>query len=524
MPSHRSVSIAVPISRRLRAHRRLTAPVVLTAAVAAALTAIAPTAADAAPLPVSKADCGPGSLPETGMQGDVSATDRDSGRSTRGFRCNVVLKGGYRGHGGGITSTSFENCAYMGSLFPGAMVGPDTGVSVIDASDPAQPRRTAVLRAPALQAGTWESLKTNRNTKLLVGTGVPLLFGAGLLSVYDVKNCAQPRLLNDGGPGSLNAPLPITSHEGGFSPDGRTYWTSSTGPGLLSAVDLSNPRQPRVIAQALTALESHGIGVSPDGFTLYLSHNLGGLSVWDVRDVQLRRPNPQIRYLGGVNWTNGWATQHSIPVTYSGKPFLFTVLEGGSGGVKFIDVSNRRNPRVVNNLKLEINLPKNQDRALASSMGGSAFAYESHYCAADRQVDPTALACGWTSSGIRVFDVRNPMKVKEIAYYNPPAKTNRFLELWNSPHALASVLGFPMLSVPAILQSLQQGVFDPRQALSPRSGRVLGGDISTDWCFSPPEWRGNKLYVACSDNGFQVLELTNDVYTPPANQLSTVGS
>ena len=51
----------------------------------------------------------------------------------------------------------------------------------------------------------------------------------------------------------------------------------------------------------------------------------------------------QIRYLGGVNWTNGWATQHSIPVTYSGKPFLFTVLEGGSGGVKFIDVSNRRN-------------------------------------------------------------------------------------------------------------------------------------------------------------------------------------
>ena len=110
-------------------------------------------------------------------------------------------------------------------------------------------------------------------------------------------------------------------------------------------------------------MESHGIGVSPDGFTLYLSHNLGGLSVWDVRDVQLRRPNPQIRYLGGVNWTNGWATQHSIPVTYSGKPFLFTVLEGGSGGVKFIDVSNRRNPRVVNNLKLEINLPKNQDRA-----------------------------------------------------------------------------------------------------------------------------------------------------------------
>ncbi len=505
---------------------RATVATALAAVAVTALTviAVAPPSTQAAPrLPVSLADCGPGSSPEPGLQGDVPAADRDSGRSRRGYSCNITRLGRYAGHGGGITSTSYDHCGYMGTLFPGSLVGPDTGVAVVDASDPNRLRRTATLRAPALLAGTWESLKVNTNRKLLVGTGVPLLWGAGLLAVYDVSNCAHPRLLNDGGPGSPAAPLPIVAHEGGFSPDGRTYWTTTVGPGPLSAIDLSNPARPRVIAQTLVGLEAHGIGVSADGRTLYLSHNFGGVSIYDISDIQLHRPNPQIRKLSQLYWANGWATQHSVPVTYGRKPYLFTVLEGGSGGVKVIDVSRRRNPREVNNLKLEINLPKNQDRALASSMGGSAFAYESHYCAADRPVDPTALACGWISSGIRVFDIRNPLRVKEIAYYNPPAKTDQHTSLWNSPHALASVLGIPLMSAPAILQSLAQGSFDPRQALSARSGRLFA-DLSTDWCFSPPEWRGNTLYVACSDNGFQVLELTNGAYTPPPNQRSTVGS
>lgn len=477
----------------------------------------------APPLPIAKADCGPGSSPERGLQGDVPAADRNSGRSKRGYSCNLERLGRYQGHGAGITSTSYDHCAYLGSFFPGAAVGPDTGVSVVDASNPRSPRRTAVLDHPALLAGTWESLKVNRNSGLLVGAGVPFLTGAGLLAVYDVaQDCARPRLLNDV-VGTPAAPLAITAHEGGFSPDGRTYWAMGTAPGVISAVSLDDPARPRVLLNNLTALDNHGIGVSPDGNTLYLSHNFGGISIWDVSSVQRRSANPRMIKLAELGWSNGVLTQHSIPVTYGKKDYLFTVLEGGSGGVKFVDVTNRRAPRVVNELKLEINLPKHQDSALASGMGGGAFAYESHYCAADRPVNPTALACGWISSGIRIFDVRDPFRVKEIAYYNPPAQTGKHLELWNSPHTLASVTGLPLISTTGILQSLASGQFDPRQAISARSGQLVG-DLSTDWCMSPPEWRGNQLYVGCSDNGFQVLQLTNDVYTPPVDQLSTVGS
>lgn len=69
-----------------------------------------------------------------------------------------------------------------------------------------------------MMAGTWESLKVNTARKLLVGTGVPFLEGTGYLSVYDISDCAHPRLLNPGPGTNLAMPLPITTHEGGFSP------------------------------------------------------------------------------------------------------------------------------------------------------------------------------------------------------------------------------------------------------------------------------------------------------------------
>ncbi|MFI7667066.1 LVIVD repeat-containing protein [Nocardia sp. NPDC049526] len=470
-----------------------------------------------------RADCGPGSMPETGLQGDVSAADRDSRRSTQGYTCNMSMVGNYAGRGAGITSTSFDHCAYLGSFFPGDLISEGRGVQVLDVSDPAHPRPTVTLTEPAMLAGTWESLKVNSERKLLVGTGVPVGEGVGYLSVYDVSDCAYPKLLNPGPGTNLLMPLPITTHEGGWSPDGRTYWASGVAPGFVSAVDLTDPTDPHVIWQGLTGIEAHGFGISPDGNRMYLSA-LGGFTVLDISAVQRRDPNPQVTHIGRTFWTDGWATQHSIPVTYDGKPYLYTVDEGGSGGVKLIDISNDTAPKVAGKVKLEINLLQNIDSNIGSSMGGSAFAYESHYCAADRPDNPTALACGWISSGIRIFDVRDPHNIREIAYFKPPARTGQNLSLWNSPHALASIIGVPLMSTPPAARAVLEGQFNPLDALTPRTGNLAFGDVSTDWCFSPPEWRGNQLYVACSDNGFMVLQLENGVYTVPENQQSTVGS
>lgn len=473
---------------------------------------------------VARASCAGDALPEPGLQGDVSAADRDSGRSTQGYRCNISRIGGYAGRGAGITSTQFDHCVYLGSFFPGNLLGPAQGVQVIDVADPANPVLTATLTEPAMLAGTWESLKVNAARRLLVGTGVPAFTGAGLISVYDISDCAHPRLLNPGPGTDLSLPVQITAHEGGFSPDGRTYWASGVIPGIVSAVDLTDPADPRVIWQGMPGQSMHGMGLRADGNRLYLANNMGGLTILDTSAVQRRDPDPQVPIIAQLTWTDGWATQQNVPVTYNGVPYLFSADEAGSGGVKLIDISDDTHPRVVNTIKLEINLAQHRDSAMASSMGGSLFAYDAHYCSADRPVNPTALACGWISSGIRVFDVRDPFQAREIAYYNPPARTGQNSELWNSPHALASIIGIPLLSAPSVMQAVESGAFDPEQATSSRTGDVAFGDLSTDWCFSAPEWRGNQLWATCADNGLLTLELSPEVYTPPADQHSTVGS
>lgn len=265
-------------------------------------------------------------------------------------------------------------------------------------------------------------MKVNTARKLLAATGAPFLTGAGLMSIYDIADGRHPRLLNSGAGSNLSLPLPITAHEGGFSPDGNTYWSSGVAPGLVSAIDLRDPAQPKVIWQGLPGPSMHGIGFSPDGNRLYLTNNMGGVTVMDISAIQRRDSDPMVPVLSETTWTDGWATQHAIPVTYGDTPYLFAPDEAGSGGVELIDISDETRPRVVNSIKLEINLPENLDTALASSMGESIFSYDPHYCTAERPADPTALARAWFGSGIRVFDVRDPFHVKDIGYYNPLAR------------------------------------------------------------------------------------------------------
>ena len=41
---------------------------------------------------------------------------------------------------------------------------------------------------------------------------------------------------------------------------------------------------------------------------------------------------------------------------------------------------------------------------------------------------------------------------------------------------------------------------------------AVHGEMSADWCSSPPRFVDDRLWVTCMDNGFMVLEFTNGVY------------
>ena len=523
--SHRS--LLVDAHRSSPGHRALVSCALFAIAVTlATMSAAAASAAthyfpDISEKSVARAECGPGDLPERGLQGDVSAEDRNSGRTRLGYRCNMAEVGHVRGSGGGIVSATFDHCSYTGSLFPGTNLVPQPGVQVVDVANPRNPRIVGSLTEPAMRGGTWETLKVNEERKLLAATSVPLLWGGGFFSVYDISDCAHPKLLNHG-PGTAT-PLPFTSHEGGFSPDGRTYWASGISPGHLTAIDISNPAAPHVIWQGLHSFVGHGFGITPDGNRMFLS-NAAGVTVLDISDVQRRAPYPQVPHEAAYLWPDGQVNQHTIPVTYRGRPHIITVDELGSGGVKFFDVSRVNKPGYVAQIKLEINLPENLDTNLRSSMGGGVFSSNPHYCAVDRRDNPTALACSWESSGIRVFDIQNIKKIKEIGYFNPPAQKNAtVVDLPNSPHVLASASGVPAVEFLSLGMSILNGKVRFEEMIGPRTGMLVGGDMATDWCFSPPEWRGNQIWTTCADGGFYAMTLSPRVYTPPPDQDSYLG-
>jgi hypothetical protein len=264
----------------------------------------------------------------------------------------------------------------------------------------------------------------------------------------------------------------IYGHEGALSPDGRTYWVSDSVHGVYHAIDISDPRHPTWLAGFSTPAflkklaSTHGLSISDDGKRAYAATAAGyspsgpaaipasgefhdGFLVLDTSDVQARKKNPQIRLTSETNWHDGAASQMTIPVRINGKPYLITTGEGGVGmaqkeGIKaacaagrtpfgmarIFDIRDEAKPRLVNNLILEANDPKNC--ALVepeiSAMGGSAawmsyFLYDIHMCSVDNRDNATTLACGYFKSGIRVYDIRDPAHPKEIAYWVPPANT-----------------------------------------------------------------------------------------------------
>jgi hypothetical protein len=395
--------------------------------------------------PVPRAQCGPGSNPETALQGQVPRADRESGRSSQGYSCNLDLVGRY-GPSDGFEGAEWQmdwygHCAYYDTRYFGTQQR--RGTVVVDVSDPARPRYSTNLTTGAL-IDPWESLKVNQPRGLLAGVFVADVQGAGFFDVYDVKtDCAHPKLL-------ASVPVNGLGHEGGWAPDGRTYYATGIA-SMVTAIDVADPLAPQPLAAYFVPSAIHGLGVSEDGRRLYLAHvnpefatalvdgrpnaTAGnGLGIHDVSEVQDRKQNPRIRPLGTALWTDGQAGQHAIPFRSGGKPYVVFVDELSQGGARIIDIADERRPRVLTKLKTEIQMPQNLDtanqdtrRAPTENHGliPGGFGYDAHYCSIDRPTDPTIVACSEFQSGLRVFDIRDVRRPREIAYLNPGGDGHR---------------------------------------------------------------------------------------------------
>jgi hypothetical protein len=300
---------------------------------------------------------------------------------------------------------------------------------VLDVSNPAQPQPTTVLVTPAM-LDPWEGLKVNARRKLLV-TGSNQ---DNYLDIYDLSaDCRRPRLL------SSTDMSPAKGHEGWFSPDGMTYYMSTTGNDgtpTTFPVDISDPRKPRLLAQWAFEAQTHGGFTTEDGRTSFICQQQSppkdALLVVDTSQVADRRPDPKPALLRRVGLQDNQWCQAALRVTYQGHPFLIQYGErSGEANCDHVaynwstfaypriyDLADVRDPKLVSTAMLQSALPEHC--AEVNGEGApNGLGYSVHHCSVDRLYDPTILACDWFFAGMRVLDIRDPYHPVEIGYYNP---------------------------------------------------------------------------------------------------------
>lgn len=395
-----------------------------------------------------KASCPNDPLRETGMQGRAPASDYPT-RAAQGYMCNAqqVSHFGevfFPGGAGGFRTYRYidqapapdgpHECAFYDStlLYPlNATTQKQNllGVYVLDMSDPATPVRTANLVSPAMQS-PHESLSLNEMRGLLAAANGNPLTGPGFVDIYDIKtDCLHPRLIS-------STPFGILGHEGTFTPDGNTFWVTSTQGSLITAIDIEDPLLPRILWQT-RKYRPHGLNISDDGKTLYLADTTSGasgLTILDVSNVQDRSVTPTADpiLIKHLDWDTVSIPQTAIPITIEGHAYLIEIdeyargLGAGNptapiGAARIIDIQQPASATVVSDIRLEVHQRANV--AVIANDPGANFqlqGYAGHYCAVPKRDDPGIVACSMIASGLRVFDIRVPAAPKEIAYFNAP--------------------------------------------------------------------------------------------------------
>ena len=370
----------------------------------------------------SPARCGPGDRTEQALQGQVPRSLQLEG--FKGYRCGMRLVGQntVNNRGGNHQLATLGTCAYYATT---ALAGsnpayPDNGVAVIDAKRPSNPRLVTVLRTP----GALEALEA-----LHAYNGIIAMASGNILDVYDARSdCRKPVH-------KATFTLPIWTHGFRLSDDGKTVYALGHGAGstgtrggrYLVAVDISKPATPRLLLE-YPEHGGHDMDLNPAGTRAYIAGE-GGLITLDTSQIQRRRANPKIRMISKLTWPAGLSlTSHTAKwVRQGGRRYIIASNEAfkttcdGRPQARHIDITNERKPKVIVEYGLEVN---DADLCNEHRLEQDGLSYNVHYVGVDNKRNARLVFWNWFASGLRVFDIRNPRKPREIAYYNPPVKTD----------------------------------------------------------------------------------------------------
>jgi hypothetical protein len=455
--------------------------------------------------PTPAAVCRAGSRPLAGEQGRVPASAIDSPAAARGWTCNLREVGHHATPGGFRVWRYVDRAGHVCAFYDTALTSPlnvvrlglggSPGVAVLNVADPAHPTLSTLLTTLPMRF-PHESLNLNARRGLLAaemgnGTTYP-----GLMSIYSVsQDCLHPTL-------DFTGLMARFGHESGFSPDGNTFYIGG-GEGI-AAIDVSDPHHPRTLWQG--NVFAHGLNLSSDGNTLYDSNPIDGqLILFDVSEIQNRVKNPQVKEISRLTWDTVSIPQNTDPIEIHGKPYLLEFDEFAFrfnpptdddqvGAARIISLADPSHPRVVSNLRLAVNMPAAHAAADGDPdpLQNSAFTYSAHYCNVPRLVDPEIAACSFINSGLRIFNIQDPVHPREVGYFIAPPRAATTAGIGTGDFALSqpafdparrevwytdATSGFYVVKLDRAIWPHPLPVAPPKPCVSP-SGRLLGTELA----------------------------------------------
>ena len=276
--------------------------------------------------------------------------------------------------------------AYVVSLAEPPLLG---GLDVFDVRDPKNPVRKTTI---SLQGdNSWNGVWAKSDALYIAANG------SGLI-VYDISDPANPVFVRhfEAEPYGVHTVLVDGDRLYAMAPDIGTR-----------IYDVTNPLDP-VLRTVVSLSEEFAYGGPHDSFVyedrLYISNAYGGYSIMDVSNLD------DVKHLGQYVHSDASFAHHSAVGTFAGRTIAFEAGELNGSHVRVLDVSAPE--KVVKIGEFRMRPPASIHNVLLKD---------------DR------LYIAWYQEGLRVLDVSNPTKPRQVAHFNTfrdtdPNRTERIIE------------------------------------------------------------------------------------------------
>ncbi|MFY2560154.1 LVIVD repeat-containing protein [Corallococcus terminator] len=280
-----------------------------------------------------------------------------------------------------------KNHAYVVSISD-KLTARSGGLTVFDVTDKRHPILKTSISLPG--DNYWNGVWSHENALYVASND------AGIV-VYDISKPSEPVFVRALYAGDYGVHTVLVH-------GGRLYGTANEGRTVI--YDLANPLEP-VLLQSLTLPDQFNTGGPHDLFVygerLYVNNAQGGYAVVDIARLD------DMKLLGQYTYGDAFS-HHSAVGTFAGRTIAFEGGEFAGSHLRVLDVTDPANIVKIGEHRLR---PVSSIHNLI--------------------LKDTRLYIAWYQEGVRVLDVANPTRPRQVAHYNvfredDPNRTDSLLE------------------------------------------------------------------------------------------------